>query len=185
MRTDGCQSGELDLGGLNCVTCPPGYACGFNTTLAMLSSAKCISGSFCPAGSATPTSAPAGSFVPGGGYAVALPCAQGSYTSYTGASTCTVCPNGQTTTDAGAASAAECMPLTCSEAGPLLGVIFVSLGALLGAGCTVVVQALCQRSVRKMKSAILPVIKPAHGRTTAESQAASPSVRRPRATQQV
>ena len=127
----GCAPGLLGLAppwGDVCVPCPAGYACAFNTTVDTLATSVCPIGFFCPQGNASaPLPAPAGHASAGAGYALAVPCAPGTYAPFesTGTGECLPCPAGSECH--GRAMAA---PSTCAA-----GTYHDASGAASGARC--------------------------------------------------
>ena len=108
---DGCRPGLLDLGSVQCVSCPPGYACGYNTTLGTLAAAVCPAGFYCPAGSSTPTPPASGQHAPSSGLALPIPCSPGTYSAVSsslGTQSCSACPAGHSCAAAGTAAPLQC-----------------------------------------------------------------------------
>ena len=118
----GCAPGYLGLAppwGDVCVSCPAGYACGFNTTVETLAAGLCPSGFYCPMGNASaPLAAPAGYESSGTGFAQAVPCAPGTYAAFNGAGTtaCLPCPAGHECHEAATASPSACAAGTYHDA---------------------------------------------------------------------
>ncbi len=116
-----CLPGTLDLTGdaSDCVPCPPGYACAYNTTRADLEGARCPRGFYCPGGGATPTAAPDGHHAPSPGLSAAVPCAPGTYAranASIGTSACWACPSGYECAGVATPTPTPCGPGTYRDA---------------------------------------------------------------------
>lgn len=114
VSADGCAPGTFDLGaGGACATCPPGYACGFNTTLATLPAARCPVGFYCPTGGGVALAPPVGYACPSAGLSQPLPCAPGTYSSVardptSGTAACSVCGAGHECPTSAASAPVAC-----------------------------------------------------------------------------
>jgi len=170
VRTDGCLAGTLDVNldqpGVSCVDCPPGYACGFNTTLVSLAAARCAPGFYCPLGSTVPLAAPTGHAATGTGNSQATPCAPGTYSGQTASAACAPCPAGFECPAAGTsapvqcpvgtsrdATSVVCLPESCDakSGSPILAVVFIFVGLMVGAGLMLIIWAVVPKRIKRTK----------------------------------